>query len=254
MNGFFFLSLISIVFSYGAYYFTAWIFGSENPTFWATALIITVVVHELGHYIVFKICGIRSCIFVFFILGGAGPIEKEGIEKLKNLSPLSYCSLVIAGIGVNLFSVLVAFGLQKIQIIEASTFVRFAHLNGFITLCNLLPVMALDGNKIIATIFRSFGKAEANLYARQINVSFLTLSIFTSLISNGEVPIFFHIIFMFLINSRIKKPILGKGYEDYNNRFFLEEKEAKIWTAIYLIFLSLGNMLVIGTGNFPFWH
>lgn len=126
---------------------------------WVLIVSLTVLVHELGHALMFRLCGHRPSIELFW-LGGA--------TRLPSSRPLPWHHQALGTAAGPLAGLLLALGAVALRRApglsdsEAARFLLgwFARTNLFWTLFHLLPVPALDGGTLVTTVAtRLFGTA-----------------------------------------------------------------------------------------------
>jgi membrane-associated protease RseP (regulator of RpoE activity) len=146
------------------------------------SLVIIIFLHELGHLLAAKLfkCGVKTFsvgfgkpLFVFktkktnyqiapILLGGYCELQDElkYTRSKYSFTNKTYIQKVIisyAGIGMNCWSALIAYGIFLLT--GNATFVIFGFYSTLIGLSNAIPIPALDGSYPIAFLFeRRFGK------------------------------------------------------------------------------------------------
>ena len=135
----------------------------------AIILFILVLIHEIGHVLAIKICKYKIISINIYPFGG---ITK--IEKLIN-GNLIY-DLVISICGV-LFQYLVVKLLVNTFTFNNSTLNLINSYNKIIIIFNLLPIIPLDGSKILQCILELFISYKTSYYLTII-ISFLFIFLF----------------------------------------------------------------------------
>lgn len=142
------LALLFFVFIFTGFYLEFFIF------------FLVIFAHELGHYVVAKIYGLKIEHLTFTVLGGILKIEDANISGLKQIL------LYAAGIIVNL---LLLFGSRYLPIPYLKKLLF--NYNLLLIVFNLLPIYPLDGFQILQAIlgffkspFREFRLASTTSY------------------------------------------------------------------------------------------
>lgn len=110
----------------------------------AIIIFIIIILHEMGHVIVTLLLGYKVQEVEIFPFGGITKIDKPLNDHIKN-------DLLIAVAGVSVQ--LILFFFCKINIIKSLIFYKY---NIAIMLFNLLPIIPLDGSKILLEILNYF--------------------------------------------------------------------------------------------------
>jgi Zn-dependent protease len=174
--------VLSSILSYVAYY---WLFGKQGYTehtaaMLAALLLISVLLHEAGHWAVLEKCGIKSHVVVLVIIGGAGPNKPEDFIKL-NRKQIVY--VVLAGPAMNL--VLALTGLLLWQYTDwSSAGLALASLNAGLAAFNLLPLFILDGKRFLMAVLESTND--------KVDKQIVDLGVATALIAGVLVFAFHH--------------------------------------------------------------
>lgn len=125
-------------------------------------LVLVILIHELGHYIVMRFFKFKD-LSIFFIplVGAFASGEKENITQRQN---------VIISLSGPIPGILIGCALMYFAIDSGNDFLtRVANMFIYINLFNLIPIMPLDGGRIIKTLF-----TDNNL---KINIAFHWISI-----------------------------------------------------------------------------
>lgn len=125
---------------------------SFGPIIWSlflsTALLTSVIVHELGHAITARSLGLEVRSITLMMLGGIASIEQMP-EK-----PIAELKLAIAGPLVSLFIFGTGYGIEHLT--SSPDLILFFHwlsrTNLVLALFNLLPAFPLDGGRVLRAI------------------------------------------------------------------------------------------------------
>lgn len=174
-----------------------------------TILIITI--HELGHFITAKLLNLNVKEIRIFMFGGVTILNEElNVDIKKEILTL------LMGPITQLLFLIVIYSLYKDGYVSNLTYTKFYNINILLFSFNLLPILPLDGGKLVNNLFDLI--TSYNLSHK--------ITIFISIIS---VPLIFTfdnkliiiILFIFLIIQNIEEIKLHK-YKI--NRFILERK------------------------------
>ena len=118
----------------GAYIMAAWLILSV-PTSWLAAILISILVHELGHLLALRVCHVK--IYSLSIGVNGMQILAEPMNKRKE------CLCAMAG---PLVGLLLLFAAKRFPIVAVCSLVHSAF--------NLLPIAGLDGYRALACFLR----------------------------------------------------------------------------------------------------
>jgi len=150
----------------------------------AISLILSIIIHETGHLIAAKRCGCKVLVFsigfgrpffqkfihgtiyqvAWILLGGYCSLKGEMDYRkskyaLTNLKYMQKLYVVLAGVGVNCLTGLIAYGLY--WIFGGEFFFYFAFLTILLGLSNLIPIPGIDGSyPFLFLLEKVFGKKE----------------------------------------------------------------------------------------------
>lgn len=110
-----------------------------------------ILVHELGHYFIAKLNNFKIDKIIIYPYGG---ITKINININENIN--KELSVAIGGILIQLILYLVIYMLYKNNYIRDYIFFLFSKYNRNILLFNILPIIPLDGSKILSLLLYKF--------------------------------------------------------------------------------------------------
>ncbi len=138
--GKFLLPFVSALASLAAY---ALLFGWQ----FGAGILVLLLVHEMGHYVVLRAKGIPASLPVFIPLLGAYVAMRRMPPSVRDEAEIA-----VAGPFVGALAGAVCFSLY--QVTHVSLFLPLAWFSFFLNLLNLIPVSPLDGGRIVAAISR----------------------------------------------------------------------------------------------------
>lgn len=173
--------------------------------------IFTILVHELGHYIIAFILGLRVREIRIFMFGGVTVLDEELTVSLFK----EVITLIMGPIFQVLLLFLIYF-LNKHGYVSDVTYDKFYDINIFLLSFNLLPILPLDGGKLVNN-FLDFFLPYGLSHIFSIFISLVTLP-FLFLFSNKFLFIF---MFLFLFFKNVEEIRLHKFKA---SKFILERK------------------------------
>ena len=114
-------------------------------------IFIIVIIHELGHVFFFKLFKIEIEKIVIYPFGGVSYIKKKIHERIYRDILIS-----LGGIIFQLILILIIFMLYKYNLVVERTYILFIKYNINIILFNLIPIIPLDGSKLLLAILSKF--------------------------------------------------------------------------------------------------
>lgn len=159
----------------------------KNSLFIANILIVAIIVHELGHFIVLEASGIRTHLIFAVIFGGAISSKRQ-----LNQLPWSRCALMsLAGVMGNALLVISSIILYLVGILTSTQLSQIVNLNGALILWNLMPLWILDGGRFAKVIFDSLPEGRDTAYVYKIWIPFSIVALIAGALSGH----------LFLINA-----------------------------------------------------
>lgn len=174
-------------------------------------IILIVIIHELGHVLFLLIFKIEIIDITIYPFGGITKINKKINERIYKDFLIS-----IGGILFQIISLIIIYNLNKYYLIDNNTYNLFKEYNLYIIIFNLIPLIPLDGNKILKIILSKFLPYKITLKITNI-IGIITLIIF--IIINIKLKINDLTIIIFLIIKIIEQI---KNTKYILNKFYLE--------------------------------
>lgn len=174
-------------------------------------ILVIVIVHELGHVFFFYLYKIDIDSVVIYPFGGVSKVNKKIHERIYKDIFIS-----IGGIMFQTILIILIYILYNNDFIVFSTYRMFINYNITVIYFNLIPLVPLDGSKLLFSICSLFLSYKRSYYLMVI-VSMIFLMFF--IIYNMMFKLNDIVIYLFLIISLIK---CIKDYKYVRNRFYLE--------------------------------
>lgn len=198
--------------------FTVLVFTSDLVTSFYIVLLellLVLVIHELGHYIIMRIYGAKAQGMFFLALIGVRSKNLKNSDSLKQQTFINLMGPVPGLIIGSLLFIYVMFNEPNIYLIELS--LLFFGIN----LINLIPIDPFDGGRIVAGFF--FSKND------QLKMGFTLVSSLTILIAGVFLNFWPLIIFGFLMGLKVrsfqKSSALHEDLSDTNIDYKKDYKE-----------------------------
>lgn len=210
-------------------------FHSSDPSFIATTIMATLIVHELGHLIAFELFGIKTIIFFAVIIGGACPLNNQ---RFKNLDWSKHAIVLMAGVAMNflliIFTALLGrqFGLSTVEC------ERIINLQATIIVWNMLPLPLSDGAKFLKLLFDSVPERLDSLYANTIRIIGYAGAIVVTVAGGVNFILGAMLLFFMAGHYATHDNPLGSS-----SPLAMSRIAQRCWTAFYLILL-LANMWI----------
>jgi Zn-dependent protease len=151
--------LITIASGVGNWFAFVWLFreiGIPNPTFEASALLVSVLVHECAHAIAMKLYGVPSLIVFFVIAGGTSPLDTETYERLRDGRK---AGIALAGMLGNVAVACVAIVLGVQGYLTHGQVDHLLNMNAALVLFNMIPILGFDGSRFVRLLFHNINPA-----------------------------------------------------------------------------------------------
>lgn len=163
-----------------AFFIIFWL-AYQSP--WASvAMILSMYIHEVGHYVLFVMNDIKARVLLLFPLGAvAAPIDKAEDERSDLLSWWNIGWLLQAGPTMNVVQMIIGLIFVKTGFLPLLG-VQMVFINGLIAIFNLLPLWNMDGGQLFHVIFSSL-KEEYDVVLAAIGVTVSVLIVAVLLIS-----------------------------------------------------------------------
>jgi stage IV sporulation protein FB len=174
-------------------------------------ILIIVLIHEIGHVFFFYLFNIEIENVVIYPFGGVTKVNKRIHERIYKDILIS-----LGGIIFQLLLFLVFNFMYRYDLIVGSTYDMFNNYNKSIILFNLIPIIPLDGSKLLLAICTKFLSYKCS-YLAMIIIGILSLIgfiLFNFIFRMNDL-----IIYIFLFFNLIK---VIKDFKYVINKFFLE--------------------------------
>ncbi len=114
-------------------------------------ILIIVLIHELGHVFFFRLYKIKIEKIVIYPFGGVSYINKKIHERI-------YKDILISmgGIIMQIILLFIVYLLYEWDVVVLSTYSLFVRYNINIIIFNLIPIIPLDGSKLLLAILSKF--------------------------------------------------------------------------------------------------
>lgn len=178
-------------------------------------LLLIIIIHEVGHLIFGYLGGIKHSVIVIYPFGGITKYNND-----LNVSIRKELFLLIGGITFQLLFYLLVLFLYNNLLVTAHVFNLFNRINIFLISINFLPIIPLDGGKLINLILDYFFSYRvSNIISIIISIVFIFL--FT-IINKTYLSLIFSIfliksIYLEIINIRVK--YYAFLFERYKNNY-----------------------------------
>lgn len=258
-----FIAVGTAVLNYFVFYWVAEILGSKNPGFIALMLISAVIVHEVFHFIAFKLNCIPAKMYFLIVAGGTSEFRNYK-ENFKNLAWERKSVIVLAGVFGNFLVIGVSYFLFQGNYIALNEFLAILNLNGVLILYNLIPLWPFDGGYFSSMLFDSITKKRNANYKFTLLGTFVGVSIVALEITNKlEIISFILIPLTLSIRAHLKTNFCLKPFDLHiwsrkHDSMEAEDFRAipvvhqKWWAAFYLILILIGAVIVANTASWIF--
>ena len=216
------------------------------------AWFLAIVLHEFGHYLVFRKSGIKMFLILLFPLGAmAAPISEEENKRSDELSWWNIGWLLLAGVTLNIILALVGLLMTQNNFLP-----EFGHqlfeINVALAIFNILPIGTLDGGQFLKVLFASLDEKQDKLLVVAVLMICVAAIFFIFLPTNGDLSKmlltlltfknFLFVVFLFIFAGSV----ITKHKKD--NPKFDASKQKMNLQQIYLqffVFISLTAMSVL---------
>lgn len=216
------LALSGVVNWYIFIWFFQWL-GVPDAHFIASALLISVLVHELGHAYAMRRSGIQSVVVFFVIAGGTVPLDIEKQEKLRDGKK---AGIFLAGMFGNVLVGCVAVVLESYGYLSRSHLDLVLNMNAGLILFNMIPIAGFDGSRFVRLLFHSVLK-EWDTVLFQITAVPVAMAMMVLLYMRGDIPIAMPLILLELF--------FKSRNHDTNVRGTMHRDEQVYWAVVYAL-------------------
>jgi len=174
-------------------------------------ILLIVIIHELGHVFFFSIFNIEIESVKIYPYGGMTTVNKKLHERIYKDILISLGGIIFQLILLSIF-----FFLYKKNIIVSTTYQIFSLYNKNIIIFNLIPIIPLDGSKLLFSIYSKFFSYKKSYYLMIITgiISLIIFIIYNFIYKLNDI-----ILYIFLI---IKLLEIIKEFNLVMNKFYLE--------------------------------
>lgn len=170
-----------------------------------------VLVHELGHVFFFSLFKMDIESIVIYPFGGVSKVNKKIHERIYKDILISLGGIIFQGL-----LIIVIYLLYKYSFIVNSTYNMYISYNKSIILFNLIPIIPLDGSKLLLSICSKFMSYRIS-YITMIFVGCVSLLLF--ILYNMIFKLNDIVVYLFLLGSLIN---CIKEYKYVKWKFYLE--------------------------------
>ena len=174
-------------------------------------IFVIVLIHELGHVFFFYMFNYDIESIVIYPFGGVSKVNKRIHERIYKDVLVS-----IGGILFQIVLFLLFCLLYRFDMVVKSTFLMFCTYNISVILFNLIPMIPLDGSKLLFSILTKYLPYKLS-YILMIIVGVISLVLFV--IYNFILRLNDVVIYLFLFLNLM---IVMKEYRYFLNKFYLE--------------------------------
>lgn len=193
---------------------------------------IIIIVHELGHYLMAKLNKFKIDKIIIYPYGGVTRINTNINENINK-----ELSVAIAGIIMQIILYILIYYLYKYNYIREYIFLLFSKYNRNIMLFNILPIIPLDGSKVLNLLLYKF------IPYKTSNIMMILISLL--IIIFLVVINYYELNYTMLMTMSILINYIYKYYTNINylfNRFILERYLYKYKYKDFKIIKKVGNM------------
>lgn len=174
-------------------------------------ILVIVLVHELGHVFFFSLFKMDIESIVIYPFGGVSKVNKKIHERIYKDILISLGGIIFQGL-----LIIVIYLLYKYSFIVNSTYNMYISYNKSIILFNLIPIIPLDGSKLLLSICSKFVSYRIS-YITMIFVGCVSLLLF--ILYNMIFKLNDIVVYLFLLGSLIN---CIKEYKYVKGKFYLE--------------------------------
>ena len=176
-----------------------------------TIILVIVLVHELGHVFFFSLFKMDIESIVIYPFGGVSKVNKKIHERIYKDILISLGGIIFQGL-----LIIVIYLLYKYSFIVNSTYNMYISYNKSIILFNLIPIIPLDGSKLLLSICSKYMSYRIS-YITMIFVGSVSLLLF--ILYNMIFKLNDIVVYLFLLGSLIN---CIKEYKYVKGKFYLE--------------------------------
>lgn len=170
-----------------------------------------VLVHEIGHVFFFYLYKIEIDSIVIYPFGGVSKVNKKIHERIYKDILISLGGIIFQGL-----LIIIVYLLYKYNLIVSSTYYMFITYNKSVILFNLIPLIPLDGSKLLLSICSKFLAYRVSYIMMIIvgSISLVGFIIYNMIFKLNDI-----VIYVFLLCNLVSSII---EFKYVSNKFYLE--------------------------------
>jgi Zn-dependent protease len=216
----------------GSMVFMAWVYARFYGWQFAVGIVVLIFVHEMGHLIAARLVGIPVSLPLFIPFMGASILMRE--------MPRNAWMEAIVGIGGPILGSIGAAAVATLYFYTGrELFLVLAYFGFFINLFNLIPIIPLDGGRIVSAI---------SPWLWIIGICILIPYLLYRAVSGSPIAILFAIVVVYLVyRSSYRIKALFTGRADPAHARYFECTPVQRWT-MGILYFGLAIGLFTGMG------
>ncbi len=238
--------LVAVLTAVANWYIFCWLAGVlklSNPEFLANILLLSVIVHEIGHWIVLETSGIPTHLIFLVVLGGAVPDPKYK-AALNSLDWSNKALIYMAGVSMNVLLMVIVLVMYLMDNISSVQTQQIVNLNGILIFFNVLPIGIFDGGRFAKVLFDSIPE--------DLDIKFtfkILLPVYAVVILLLIVVGRFDFVSLSLLLWGLQFQANHDDPEGSSNKLAMTKNQYGNWTLVYIGFLIVGLIAEATTKN-----
>jgi len=172
----------------------------NHPLSFAIALAYAVLIHESGHLLAMKHCGLKTSGMWFIPFLGAAAVAKQGFRSYGEEFYVAIAGPVFGGLSlIPLFA-----GAALLPAPDAAQWFGYASLAAFVNVFNLLPIGVLDGGRIVKSLAASLSRV---LGVIVVGGGLLLCAVLAAYIGGAVLGVVLGLSVVELLRSRKREPL-----------------------------------------------
>lgn len=178
--------------------------------------LITIIIHEMGHYILAVILNIKVKEIEIFLIGGVTKLESDLNTKIYK-----EIIVLLAGPLFQILFLLIIYVLHRSGLVSYIVFNKVLKINITLLKINLLPIVPLDGGRLINNILDVIFSYKTSFYITII-ISLITSPLLFIIVNKLVALVLFIFIIINIIdeikgiNKKLNKLIMERKIKNYN--------------------------------------